>query len=172
MKKIIKHLIRETVDLPGNPILPLLYYKEAIDLKGKNGAETIKKIFKSNHWFKPWVNGIYDFHHYHSNNHEVLGIAAGSCKVQFGGDKGIIIDVERGDVIIIPAGVAHKSLEKSNGFSCVGAYALNVDYDMCEKKCSLQKIISLPLPESDPVFGEDGPLIKHWKREAAEQNPL
>jgi uncharacterized protein YjlB len=71
--------------------------------------------------------------------------------------------VEREDAIIIPAGVSHKCLERSKGFSCVGAYSIDVEYDMKEKKVDNQKILSLPLPCFDPVFGEDGPLQKHWK---------
>lgn len=163
MNKIIKKFILETTHFPGNSRLPLLCYKGAFNLEGKNGSKTIKKIFEAHQWYKTWINGIYDYHHYHSNNHEVLGIATGTCKVQFGGDTGIVIEVARGDAFIIPAGVSHKCIERSKGFSCVGAYAIDVDYDMKEKKVNKQKIDSLPLPSIDPIFGEEGPLKKYWK---------
>lgn len=156
-------MISETNDFPGNSQLPFLCYKEAFKLNGKNGSKTIKKIFEANNWYKIWINGIYDFHHYHSNNHEVLGIATGKAIVQLGGNQGIIIEVARGDALIIPAGVSHKCIEKSQGFSCVGAYSIDVEYDMKEKKANKQKIASLPLPSSDPVYGNKGPLHKHWK---------
>ena len=141
MKTHIKEFISETIEFPGNAQLPVLCYKEAFKLDGKNGANTIMKKFQLHQWYKIWVNGIYDFHHYHSNNHEVLGIATGTCKVQLGGDAGIIIEVARGDVLLIPAGVAHKNLESSKNFSCVGAYSINVDYDIKKKKPTYKKLL-------------------------------
>ena len=163
MKILIKEFISETSDFPGNSQLPLLCYKSAFNLVGKDAAKTIQAIFKANQWYKTWVNGIYDYHHYHSNNHEVLGIATGTSIVQFGGDKGITIEVERGDALIIPAGVSHKCLEKSKNFACVGAYAIDVDYDMKKEKVNQQEIKALALPFLDPVYGKGGPLQEYWK---------
>jgi uncharacterized protein YjlB len=168
MLKVTKKMIPEDNHFPGNPALPLLHYQGAFNLKGKNGAATIKKIFIENFWLRPWLNGIYDFHHYHSNNHEALGIARGTCVVQMGGENGIFLELARGDALIIPAGVSHKRIESSKDFSCVGAYSIDTDYDMKygkagELNISKKKISSLPLPDTDPVFGEEGPLRKYWK---------
>ncbi len=69
-----------------------------------------------------WRNGIYGFHHYHSTAHEVLGVYAGWTDVQFGGQAGIGVRLEKNDVVLIPAGVAHKNLAQSTGFGIVGAY--------------------------------------------------
>jgi mannose-6-phosphate isomerase-like protein (cupin superfamily) len=51
-----------------------------------------------------WRDGIYDWIHYHSRTHEVLGIARGSAKAQFGGPKGRTVTLKAGDAAILPAG--------------------------------------------------------------------
>ncbi len=48
-------------------------------------------------------DGIYDYVHYHSRIHEVLGIAWGSGKVKFEGTKGRTFTLKAGDVAILPA---------------------------------------------------------------------
>jgi long-chain acyl-CoA synthetase len=48
---------------------------------------------RRNGWSGTWRNGIYAFHHYHSTSHEVLGIAAGSAAVRFGGEGGATVRV-------------------------------------------------------------------------------
>lgn len=93
---------------------------------------------------------------------------SGDCQVQFGGDNGPIYIVDQGDVIIIPAGVAHKSLSKSNNFQCIGAYPLDVEYDMNygtieEYSQALDAIKQVGLPKKDPIFGDQGLLLKYWK---------
>lgn len=96
-----------------------------------------------------------------------MGIYSGHAKAQFGGPQGVILDLAMGDVIIIPAGVAHKSIYCSEDFKCVGAYPSGQDYDMKygedgERPEADQNIAQLPLPTHDPVFGKQGPLDKWW----------
>src|SRR5215210_6853933 len=104
--EVIRHILHDDGQFPNSSLF-LLIYKEAINLPG-NDSSIFRKIFKNNNWKNSWLNGIYDYHHYHSITHEVLGIYKGSANVQFGGPSGIAEDVSKGDVIIIPAGVAHK----------------------------------------------------------------
>jgi uncharacterized protein YjlB len=47
-----------------------------------------EELFESNQWGDSWRDGLYDYVHYHSRIHEVLGIARGEGKVQFGGRRG------------------------------------------------------------------------------------
>ena len=65
-----------------NSALPLLVYRQVLT----GGA--FERRFAANDWRRAWRNGIYDFHHFHSTSHEVLGIAAGEALVRFGGAHG------------------------------------------------------------------------------------
>lgn len=169
MSKIIKKLIEEDGSFPNNPSLPVLHYQKAFSLDDKNNEKEIEEIFLKNMWYRPWVNGIYDFHHFHSNNHEVLGIADGNAEVLIGGENGVIFKLKKGDALVLPAGVSHKKIQSTSDFSVVGAYSIDVAYNMKygkedEKSEAIKKIKKLPLPNADPVFGVDGPLLKLWKK--------
>jgi uncharacterized protein YjlB len=60
----------------------------------------------------------------------VLGIAAGSANVRFGGEGGEAVGLTAGDVVVIPAGVGHAKLVASNDLLVVGAYADGRDWDI------------------------------------------
>jgi uncharacterized protein YjlB len=153
-----------------NSELPVLVYQTAIELpKQKNvAADMIQKIFIKNNWGNSWRNGIYDFHHYHSNTHECLGIASGSAKVILGGPGGRKIIVKQGDVLILPAGVGHKCLSNTKDFLCIGGYPGAKEYDTnlgtaAEFKKAIPRIKKLSIPAKDPVFGKEGFLKAYWK---------
>jgi uncharacterized protein YjlB len=115
-----------------------------------------------------WRNGIFPYVHYHSMIHEVLGIARGRAKVRFGGDGGEELDVGPGDVAILPAGTGHHGLWTSSDLVVIGAYPPSGRYDLCrasaaEHAWALKTIPEVPLPQSDPVYGKDGPLLKLWR---------
>jgi uncharacterized protein YjlB len=164
---IIRHLLPEEGNFPNNGHLALLVYRNVFRLEGHDEARSIEELLESNGWSNAWRDGIYDYHHYHSITHEVLVVIQGSARIQFGGPSGISLMVNAGDVIIIPAGVAHKNLGGEENFKCVGAYPNGMDYDMNygkpeERAKADQNIKNVPLPESDPIFGMSGPLIKEW----------
>ena len=167
---IIKHFLSADHEFPNNESLPLLIYKHALtlDQSDNRNATTIKHLFRKNDWRPSWRDGIYDFHHFHSNAHEVLGIFSGHAKVQFGGPQGVIQELAKDDVVIIPAGVAHKSIYYSEDFQCVGAYPSGQEYDMRygeedELEEVRQNISMVKMPTHDPVFGKQGPLEKWWR---------
>lgn len=166
-EKIIHKLISTNNFFPNNQKYPFLVYKQA--LKVESGSnQLIKDILKQNHWTHAWVDSIYDFHHYHSNTHEVLAILQGTGNVQVGGPNAEIFEIAQGDIIIIPVGVAHKSAGLSPDFLCVGAYPFDLDYDMNYGKAEEhpkvdENIRNVELPSHDPVFGKDGPLFDYWK---------
>jgi uncharacterized protein YjlB len=162
---IFNEIIEENGLFPNNPRLPLLIYKSCFL---NTPADAIEDIFLSNGWKNSWINGIYPFHHYHSNTHEVLGVASGMCSVQIGGEGGKVFEIEAGDVLILPAGVSHKKISCSSDFQVVGAYPHETQYDMCygsekEQSFALDSIKNSLLPKTDPVFGSKGPLFQFWK---------
>jgi uncharacterized protein YjlB len=148
--------------VPNNR-LPMLVYKGAIN------ASDIEKTLKKNGWGHGlWHNGIYPFTHYHSQIHEVLGIAAGKARVRFGGKNGEELDVEAGDVAVLPAGTGHQRISSTPDLLVIGAYPPDGHYDLCrgtgaEHARALETIPRVPLPQTDPLFGADGPLTKLWR---------
>ena len=164
----IIQLLQDDSTFPNNGKLPLLVYQGILNLPQSNPAAVVESLFESNGWNGCWRNGIYSFHHYHSRAHEALGVYGGSAQVQLGGDSGVSLTVSRGDVIIIPAGVAHKNLGADGDFRVVGAYPRGQSPDMCygktgERPRADNNIAGVPLPEMDPAYGVKGPLIKHWE---------
>ena len=167
--KVTSKLLEADGYFPNNSHLPLLIYKGAFELLHDDPASQIEEVFESNVWGGIWRNGIYTYHHYHSNAHEVLGCYAGSARVQFGGPSGFVTNFEAGDIVIIPAGVAHKSISSSVSFRIIGAYPRGqYNYDMRrglpgERPRVDEHIAGVPLPDSDPVYGAAGPLVREWK---------
>jgi uncharacterized protein YjlB len=151
-----------------NSCLPVLLYKAALDIPLLFPATNVKHLFEKNGWSNSWDAGIFEYHHYHSITHEVLGIYSGKTSVQLGGENGPVISIEKGDVLVIPAGVAHKNLGGENDVGVVGAYPGGTNYDMNygkpgERPGTDENIRKVPLPFSDPVFGKNKELTTIWK---------
>ena len=163
----VGHALQDDGTYPNNERLPLLAYPGALNLPEQNPATAIEALLRANGWGGSWRNGVYGFHHYHSTAHEVLGAYSGTAQVQLGGEKGIVLSIQRGDVVIIPAGVAHKNLGASPDFRVVGAYPHGQRPDMRygragERPEADRAIAAVPLPQADPVYGTNGPLMEHW----------
>ena len=150
--------------IPNNQKLPVILYPEVL----KDRSADMEQHFNKHNWLNSWANGVLDQHHYHSNAHEVLGVISGSALLQLGGEHGKQTEVTAGDVIVLPAGTGHKRIRASSDFKIAGAYPDGMEYDMRkgnpeDRPEVLQNIKDVPLPDQDPVFGEDGPLIELWK---------
>jgi uncharacterized protein YjlB len=153
--------------VPNNP-LPFLVYKSAIAVDNNHPEETIEKLFAANGWGGMWRNGVYDFLHYHATVHEALGVARGHAKVRFGGDQGREFEIAAGDVAILPAGTGHQCFGASGDFCVIGAYPpgsqMHVTRPTPENhRKALKTIPEVELPETDPLYGKDGPLVRLWK---------
>jgi uncharacterized protein YjlB len=154
--------------VPNNP-LPFLVYKSAVALDHGHPEEAIERLFGANGWGAMWRNGVYDFLHYHATVHEVLGIARGQARVRFGGDHGRELEISAGDVAILPAGTGHQCLSASADFSVVGAYPPGPPMDLQRPTPenhakALKTIPQVKLPQTDPVMGADGPLVRLWRK--------
>jgi uncharacterized protein YjlB len=150
-----------------NSKFPVLLYKAVLEIPALFPAQFIKGLFDQNNWTNSWKSGIFNYHHYHSNTHEALGVYDGSTTLQLGGDNGPTIQLQKGDVLVIPAGVAHKNLGEEDRVKCVGAYPDGRHYDMNygspgERPHTDQDIASVPMPAKDPVFGLTAGLPLIW----------
>jgi uncharacterized protein YjlB len=152
---------------PGS-VLPLLLYRAAMTVDAQDRASVFQRAFAQNHWGNSWRNGVYPFAHYHSTSHEVLGVYDGTAKLRLGGEDGETVEIRAGDVILIPAGVAHQNISASPDFAVVGAYPDGRNWDLLrglpgERPKSDRTIAALPIPEYDPIYGAEGPLRHIWK---------
>jgi uncharacterized protein YjlB len=153
---------------PNNPGCPLLLYRDVVLFrKGLDPAAIFEELFAAHSWGRSWRNGIYDFLHFHTSSHEVLGIARGSARVQFGGLKGKTLTLEAGDVVVLPAGTGHQRVTASDDLLVVGAYPEDGKYDEAQPReidhADAQESIALvPVPDADPIYGPDGPLRHLW----------
>jgi uncharacterized protein YjlB len=165
----ITHRFADDGSIPNNAALPFVLYRGGIDLAGSPDPErVIEKTFAGNGWGNMWRNGVYPYAHYHSMIHEVMGIARGRATVRFGGETGREIDITPGDVVVLPAGTGHQLVTQSQELVVIGAYPPSGKYDLCrgskaEHAKALASIPNVPTPETDPVFGREGPLIALWR---------
>lgn len=110
---------------------------------------------------------MYSTSHFHSTTHEVLCISRGKAKLCFGheqNEKRVETVVEKGDVIVVPAGTAHRLLEDiEGGFEMVGSYPKGKNWDMCygreDEKEKVEKIADSGWFSKDPVYGDEGPTL-------------
>lgn len=164
------HRIEDAGDFPNNARLPALIYRGAFSLpQEEDAAAIIEASLEDNGWRDRWRNGVYDVAHYHSTAHEVLGCYAGHARVQLGGSEGPVIEIERGDVMVVPAGVSHQNLAATEDFRVVGGYPDGQEHDMMygrarERPAADERIAQVPLPDRDPLYGANGPLVVHWRR--------
>src|SRR6266853_4664673 len=136
--------------VPNNPALPLVVYRGALPAAGDR-ASACERMFAQHGWPDSWRNGIYAHHHYHSTAHEVLGIARGNARVRLGGPGGQEVELHAGDVVVIPAGVAHKRQSASSDLLVIGAYPRGQRPDMCRAEVvqhdrALAAIAAVALP--------------------------
>jgi uncharacterized protein YjlB len=157
------HVFKDDGGIP-NSSLRVLVYHDVPEAQDPSGCE---ELFKRHGWLGAWQNGIYDFHHFHSTAHEVLGIVRGSASVVLGGPSlGREFEVRKGDVLVLPAGTGHCNTGSSD-LLVVGAYPDGMRWDIrrgdpAEHDEAVANIRAVPLPDGDPVLGESGPLVELW----------
>ncbi|HEV7232066.1 MAG TPA: cupin domain-containing protein [Bacteroidia bacterium] len=160
------YYLHDTGKFP-NSTNPVLHYKNVLHIPIFMGARLVRELFRENGWFNSWKSGIFEFSHYHSITHEVLGVISGKATLLLGGENGLQVRVEKGDVLLIPAGVAHRNLSPEHSLTCIGAYPDGRDYDMNyghedERPQTDIRIRNVPIPSKDPVFGTEGDMHAFW----------
>ena len=168
-------MLQDDGRFPNNPSLPFLLHTDAFLPFGPDPAADVEALFDQNGWPAAWRDGVYGFHHYHSQAHEALGVYRGSATVQFGGPNGFLIQIKAGDAAVLPAGTAHRLIDATSDFALVGAYPPGQHPDMCygkpgERPAVDERIAQVPMPKSDPVLGADGGVVVAW-RNASEGQP-
>ena len=164
------YLFKDDGQTPNNPYFPLIHYLSPLRLLGDlDPAAIFEDVFASHGWRDSWRDDIYDFLHFHTGTHEVLGIARGHASVRFGGARGRLLQVKAGDVVVLPAGTGHQRLSASSDFLVVGAYPEGGTYDEprpsdIDHDRAVESIASVKPPEADPIYGKGGPVCQFWVR--------
>ena len=123
---IIPYYFENDGVIPNNP-LPLLIYKNALQYAN---SKSFGLTFKKNGWTNNWEDIILSYDHFHSNTHEVLGLSKGNARLMIGGKNGEIVLVETGDLIILPAGYGHYSVDNSLDYQFIGGYPNGANWNL------------------------------------------
>ena len=150
--------------MPNNR-LPIVLIRTALD--GPVNDAQIHELYRSNGWQGCWTWTVYDFHHYHSTAHEALAVAQGEATLMLGGEGGREMTVRAGDLAVLPAGTGHRRLQASDAFAICGAYPPGQEADLlrpeeADPEEAEERTAAVPLPRSDPFYGNGGPLVRLW----------
>ncbi|THF74498.1 cupin domain-containing protein [Cohnella fermenti] len=173
MRDVFIMSFKEDRAAPNNPVLPVILYEGAF----KGNASRIEGVFNRHEWLNSWKGGVYEYHHYHTNAHEALGVVQGRAILRLGGENGHDVELRAGDVLALPAGTGHKRISASADFQVVGAYPRGMKWNLWtsedgERLLALAEIARVPLPDTDPVHGADGPLLDYWRSAARRLQPV
>jgi uncharacterized protein YjlB len=164
--KVSRQQIAAFQKIPNTSIQhkPLMVYHSAFQQASASQIES--HLNKIGVVTPQWRYTMYSDTHFHSTSHEVLVIASGSAKCCFGGEENqdrYEPVLQRGDVVVVPAGVGHRLLEDYGGFQMVGSYPKGFNWDMCygreKEKEKVEAISKLEWFKRDPIYGDDGPSL-------------
>jgi len=149
-----------------NSRLPLVFWRGRLPAVARSGAAATA-LFRKNGWQGTWVYTVFPYWHFHTRGHEALACVSGRARIGFGGDHGVKVDVEQGDVCVIPAGVGHLRLDSSADFQMAGGYPPGQDGDIVkpgdiEVEAAAKLIATLKLPETDPITGRPDGVVAAW----------
>jgi uncharacterized protein YjlB len=133
-------------------------YRAAITADAQDRASVFERGFAQNDWRNSWRNGVIPLLIITAQSHEVLGVYDGTAKLRLGGEHGQTVEIRSGDVILIPAGVAHHNIGASPDFSVVGAYPMGANgiasrFALANGQNPISTIAALPIPDYDPIYG-------------------
>lgn len=151
--------------IPNNPALPVVVLRQAF---APAPPGEVCAMLERNGWVGTWVSSVFDYHHYHPDAHEALAVAQGTARIQLGGPGGEAFDVRAGDCLVLPAGTGHCRLSQSDDFRICGAYppgqeGYTISHAGPQAARDAAVVAAVPLPNSDPILGGEGPLPGLWE---------
>lgn len=150
-----------------NSNLPLVLWKGRLPIGTRDGRAACR-LYQMNDWAGTWVYTVYPFWHFHTRGHEVLGCVSGRARIGFGGEGGIVADVEPGDVAIVPAGVGHRKLDGTTDFLMAGGYPPGqqgniVSPGEMDAREIAAELRGVKLPLTDPITGKADGVVALWR---------
>jgi uncharacterized protein YjlB len=110
-----QHYIKSSTPHVPNSPLPVLVYRSA--LPPNPTPESTCSTIETNNWLKGGVFKHYGAHHFHSVTHECYAVFNGHSRLLLGrgpldpeSEDDLLVDLKEGDAIVLPAGVAHCSM--------------------------------------------------------------
>src|SRR5262245_26217567 len=149
-----------------NSKLPLVFWRGRLPNEARSGSAATA-LFRKNGWQGTWVYTVFPYWHFHTRGHEALACVSGRARIGFGGDHGIKVDVEAGDVCVIPAGVGHRRLDASPDFQMAGGYPRRQQGNIVrpgdlDDETIAREIAAVVLPETDPISGKNDGVVAAW----------
>jgi uncharacterized protein YjlB len=151
---------------------PLMIYHEAFEATASELSTQLEEVgdLAQAAITPEWHYPLLSKDHFHSTTHSVLGVVSGRSRACFGGEQNpdrFETIIQRGDLIIIPAGVGHRLSQdlgtSDEPFELVLAYPLLKPWDICygqpegeEQVKNIQKVVWF---QRDPLYGDDGPAL-------------
>jgi uncharacterized protein YjlB len=161
---------RPDEDMP-NSHLPLVLWRGRLPL-GERSGTAATALFRRNGWQGTWVYTVFPYWHFHTRGHEVLACVSGKARIGLGGDRGVKVDIEPGDVCVIPAGVGHRRYDASGDFQMAGGYPPGQQGNIVrpgeiDATIAAREIGALGLPEFDPISGLADGVAAIWREASA-----
>ncbi|KAL4800752.1 hypothetical protein BDV19DRAFT_375432 [Aspergillus venezuelensis] len=157
------YYLPRTKHTPNNP-LPVLHYKNV--LPEPRTEEAVTEFLTANKWRKRGTWGA------------CYGVFQGSSTLLLGAagedgtdNVGLRVTVHTGDVIVLPAGTGHSSVESTDDYRYIGVYPEGCPRwrnefgkPRIDEKTFGDEVAGVGYAEEDPVYGKDGPLMQLWPR--------
>ena len=161
--EIVRLKIPAGDQVPNNRDYPAVIARGA--LGGTHDDRAVRGLMERNGWGGTWTSIVFDYHHFHPDAFEALAVASGSATLMLGGPQGETVEVQAGDVMILPPGFGHRRLAMREGFQICGAYPPDQENYTVVRGSSghddamLRQIAAVARPRTDPVWVADGALL-------------
>ena len=145
--------------IPNHPSFAVLIYHGVDGVA--DGPDAARRLFAAHGWGGSWVDGVFDFHHFHSTSHEALAVVAGAATIELGGPRARRSTSPRATCSSSPPAPGTAARPRATGSpSSAPTPAGQEDYDLLrgddpdEVAAARERIAALGAPPSDPVGGE------------------